>query len=57
MSLSLESSVEDVQGNTTDWLINECIEDDTGRLDDVDFDIDNITETSKLYVWFSNARC
>ena len=47
MSLSLESSVEDVQGNTTDWLINECIEDDTGRLDDVDFDIDNIDEETK----------
>jgi hypothetical protein len=28
MSLSLESSVEDVQGNTTDWLINKCIEDE-----------------------------
>jgi hypothetical protein len=31
MSLSLESSVEDVQGNTTDWLINECIDDDGYR--------------------------
>jgi hypothetical protein len=52
MSLSLESSVEDVQGNTTDWLINECIEDDTGRLDDVDFDIDNIDEETKCMFGF-----
>jgi len=52
MSLSLESSVEDVQGNTTDWLINKCIEDNTGRLDDVDFDINNITETSNCMFGF-----
>ena len=52
MSLSLESSVEDVQGNTTDWLINKCIEDNTGRLDDVDFDINNITETSSCMFGF-----
>jgi hypothetical protein len=52
MHLSLESSVEDVQGNTTDWLINKCIEDNTGRLDDVDFDINNITETSNCMFGF-----
>jgi hypothetical protein len=33
MHLSLESSVEDVQGNTTDWLINALIEDDTGVME------------------------
>ena len=44
--LSLKSSVLDVQGNTTDWLINAIYEDETGVMEDIDFDINNITETS-----------
>jgi len=45
MHLSLESSIVDVQGNITDWLINATYNDDDGEPSN---DLDDITE---------NARC
>ena len=48
MSLSLESSVEDVQGNTTDWLINALIDDDGYHYGmDISFDLDDIDEETE----------
>jgi hypothetical protein len=46
MHLRLESSVLDDQGRSTEWLINAIYEDETGVMEDIDFDINNITETS-----------
>jgi len=48
MHLSLESSVEDVQGNTTDWLINALIDDDGYHYGmDISFDLDDIKEETQ----------
>jgi hypothetical protein len=44
--LRLESSVLDDQGRSAEWLINAIYEDETGVMEDIDFDINNITETS-----------
>jgi hypothetical protein len=44
--LRLESSVLDDQGRFAEWLINAIYEDETGVMEDIDFDINNITETS-----------
>ena len=52
MHLSLESSVLDDRGRSTEWLINAIYEDDTGVMEDVDFDINNITETSNCMFGF-----
>jgi len=48
MHLSLESTVEDVQGNTTDWLINALIDDDGYHYGmDISFDLDDIDEETQ----------
>jgi hypothetical protein len=48
MHLSLESTVEDVQGNTTDWLINALIDDDGYHYGmDISFDLDDIDEETE----------
>lgn len=48
MHLSLESTVEDVQGNTTDWLINALIDDDGYHYGmDISFDLDDIEEETQ----------
>jgi hypothetical protein len=48
MHLSLESIVEDVQGNTTDWLINALIDDDGYHYGmDISFDLDDIDEETQ----------
>jgi hypothetical protein len=48
MHLSLESTVKDVQGNTTDWLINALIDDDGYHYGmDISFDIDDIDEETQ----------
>ena len=44
--LRLESSVLDDQGRSAEWLINAIYEDETGVMEDIDFYINNITETS-----------
>ena len=46
MHLSLESSLEIDEAHPTEWLINALYEDDKGVMEDIDFDINNITETS-----------
>ena len=50
--LRLESSVLDDQGRSTEWLINAIYEDDTGVMEDIDFDINSITETSNCMFGF-----
>jgi hypothetical protein len=48
MHLSLESTFEDVQGNTTDWLINALIDDDGYHYGmDISFDLDDIDEETQ----------
>ena len=48
MHLSLESTVEDVQGNTTDWLINALIDDDGYHYGmDISFDLNDIDEETE----------
>ena len=48
MHLSLESTIEDVQGNTTDWLINALIDDDGYHYGmDISFDLDDIDEETE----------
>jgi hypothetical protein len=39
--LRLESSVLDDQGRSAEWLINAIYEDETGVMEDIDFDINS----------------
>ena len=52
MHLSLESSLEIDEAHPTEWLINALYEDDKGVMEDIDFDINNITETSNCMFGF-----
>jgi hypothetical protein len=42
-----------IKGNSTEWLINAIYEDDTGVMEDIDFDINSITETSNACLVFN----